>query len=136
MTRSKAIASSLAALLLVCLVSDTADARSRRHCRHQRQRQCCAQTCHNHSMPSSSCGCGEISYDSSGSQYDSQQSNYSPQSAPDAAPEPPSNQNQSTNQTSNQSTNRNSGQDSYDSDQNLTPDESEAPLRPGSSNER
>jgi len=135
MNRSKGIVSSLIALLLFCLVSDTAEARCRKRCRHQRQRQCCTQTCHSHAAPSP-CGCSANSYGSTGSQYDSQQSDYSPTPASDQeSAGSPQYSNQGSNQNSNQDVNssQNTGQDS---DQNSTSDESEAPLRPGSSNQR
>jgi hypothetical protein len=109
MRRSKIIASSLIALLLLCVVSETAEARCRKRCRHHRRAQpCCTQTCHTHTP---TCGCEASSYEST-APYDSQSS------APDAAPLPDSTEdsNQGSGQNLNQNTNSSSVQ--QDSDPN------------------
>jgi hypothetical protein len=94
MSKPKAIASSLVALLLLCMVAETADAGHRRRCRRQRRaNHCCAQTC---CTPAPTCGCEMSGVESAcgcqASGYES--STYDSQGAgPDAAPIPPSNDN-------------------------------------------
>lgn len=96
MNRSKAIASSVFALLVLCVVADTAEAGRRNRCRsHRRAQQCCTQTHHQHTP---TCGCQASGYESTSSSYDSQ--------SPDAAPM------QDTYEGSDQNSNQNSAQNS------------------------
>jgi hypothetical protein len=95
MSKPKAIATSLVALMLLCVVAETADAGHRRRCRkqHRRANHCCQQTC---CTPAPTCGCDMSGHESAcgcqASGYES--SNYDSQGAgPDAAPMPPSNDN-------------------------------------------
>jgi hypothetical protein len=129
MNRSKAIASSLIALLLLCVVSETAEARCRKRCRHHRRAQpCCTQTCYS---PAPMCGCEMNDYETT--MYDS------PPAAPDAAPMPDSSADtyDGSNQDSDQAGRSSDEAPSSDSDagnSNIPPAPPEAPAAPSATN--
>jgi hypothetical protein len=125
MNRSKAIASSLIALLLLCVVAENAEAGRRNRCRHNRRaKQCCTQTCHHHTP---TCGCEGSGYESSSSQYDSQ--------SPDAAPSQDTydGSDQNSEQTG-RSSDEAPSPDSDAGNSNIPPAPPEAPAAPSATN--
>ena len=109
MSRTTGIASVLIAFSLISLVSESAEARCRQNRRQQRSGQCCTQNHHSHAAPSC---CSMNGHESTGSEYNTQQSDTYDSPTPALDQDSAQNSNSRQNSNSGQQSDQGSNQDS------------------------